>query len=389
MHDWNPRDAELLKDQRQAYDEMRERCPVAHSEPMGWSVFRHADITAVLADPQTYSSVSRFPAIPNGMDPPEHGRYREALAPHFSKENMDRLEPRARAIVVGLLEPLLESEGGEFVDDFAVPFTLQTLCAMLGWPAELWECLAGWTHGNQQAAFSKDPVAGQALHKLFSEHVEANLEAHRASPDGADNATAAMMYTRIDGKLLDDDQIVTILGNWTGGHGTVAAALSISLLHLADDRELQDRLRKDSSLTPAAVEEILRSDGPLVANRRITTRPVQIQGQDIPKDESLSLMWIAANRDPRAFDDAESVNIERETDISLLWGQGIHLCQGAPLARIELRLALEELLKRTSDFELARQEIARTTYPGNGLISLHLRCQVPGQQSRRQRETSS
>ena len=387
MNDWNPRDAEVLKDQRQAYDEMRERCPVAHSEPMGWSLFRHADITAVLADPQTYSSVSRFPAIPNGMDPPEHGRYREALSPHFSQENMDRLEPRAREIVVGLLKPLLDAGGGEFVDDFAVPFALKTLCEMLGWPTKLWECLAGWTHGNQQAAFSQDPAAGEALHKLFTGHVKANLEAQRARPDSTDNATAALMNTRVDGKLLDDDQIVTVLRNWTAGHGTVAAALSILLMHLAEDRELQDRLRKDSSLIPAAVEEILRSDGPLVANRRITTRRVQIQGTDIAKDESLSLMWIAANRDPRAFDDAESVNIERETDVSLVWGQGIHLCQGAPLARMELRLALEELLKRTSGFELARQEIARTTYPGNGLVSLHLRCQVPGQQSGRQRET--
>lgn len=327
---------------------------------MGWSLFRHADISAVLVDPQTYSSVSRFPAIPNGMDPPEHGRYREALAPHFSQENMDRLEPRAREIVVGLLEPLLDAGGGEFVDDFAVPFALKTLCAMLGWPTKLWECLAGWTHGNQQAAFSQDPAAGKALHKLFSEHVKANLEAQRARSDSVENATAALMNTRVDGKLLDDVQIVTVLRNWTAGHGTVAAALSILLMHLAEDRELQEKMRKDPSLIPAAVEEILRSDGPLVANRRITTRPVQIQGHDIPKDDSLSLMWIATNRDPRAFDDAESVNIERETDISLLRGQGIHLCQGAPLARMELRLALEELLKRTSDFELtARKFLVR------------------------------
>ncbi len=373
-HDnWNPREASVLEDQRRAYDEMRERCPVAHSEFLGWSLFRHKDIAAVLADPETYSNVSQFLAIPNGMDPPVHRRYREALAASFDQERMARLEPRAREIAANLLVPMLSAGEAEFVGAFATPFALKTLCALLDWPEQLWECLGGWTHGSQQAAFSRDPAAGKALASLFSEHVKANLDMHRASPDDAADATDALLRTEVDGERFDDGQIVSILRNWTAGHGTVAAGLGILALHLAQKPELQDRLRSDPSLIPAAIEEILRVDDPLVANRRTTTREVQIQGRTIPKGENLTLMWIAANRDPRAFDDPDAVKIERSSGASLVWGQGIHLCLGAPLARLEMRVALEELLSRTKRFEIAGDAPRRAIYPSNGLAALFLR----------------
>lgn len=371
--DWNPLDPSVLKDQRRAYDEMRERCPVAHSEFMGWSLFRHEDIAAVLADPATYSNVSRFPAIPNGMDPPVHGRYRQALDALFDQEQMAELEPRARDIAVKLLTPAIASKDMEFIDAFATPFAFKTLCAFLGWPERLWECLGGWAHDNQQAAFTRAPGAGRALASLFSEHVKANLMLHRASPSAAAGATDALLRTEVDGVRLDDDQIVAVLRNWAAGHGTVVAGLGNLVLHLARSPELQERLRREPSLIPAAIEEILRADGPLVANRRSTTREVGIRGRTIPKGAGLSLMWIAANRDPRAFGEPDSVKIGRNTETGMVWGQGIHFCQGAPLARLEMRVALEELLARTKRFEFAGDAPQRTVFPGNGLAALPLR----------------
>lgn len=374
QRDWNPLDESILKDQRRAYDEMRERCPVAHSEFMGWSLFNYEDIVSVLADPETYSNVSRFLAIPNGMDPPVHGRYRKALDPNFDQGQIASIEPHAREIAADLLDPLLSSGEVEFIDAFATPFSLKTLCAFLGWPERQWECLGGWVHGNQQAVFNKDPVAGKALASLFSEHVKANLDKRRtSSPNDMTNATDTLMSTEIDGVYLDDDQIVSILRNWTAGHGTVESALGILVLHLAQKTELQDKLRSDPSLIPAAIEEILRADGPLVANPRTTAREVKIQGRSIPKGEHLTLMWIAANRDPKAFDEPGDVNIERNTADSLVWGQGIHLCQGAPLARLEMRVAIEELLVRTKRIAFAGDDVPRrTVYPSNGLETLPL-----------------
>ncbi len=371
--DWDPRDSSILEDQRRAYDEMRKRCPVAHSEFMGWSLFRHEDVSAVLADPDSYSNQSQFLAIPNGMDSPEHGRYRKALDLFFDEKQIEKLEPRAREIAVKLLTPLQPGTAVEFVEDFAKPFALQTLCALLGWPEHLWECLEGWTHDSQQAAFTREPGAGKALAALFAEHVKTNLESHRAASSNKGSATDALLNLKVDGVQLDDEQIVSVLRNWTAGHGTVVAGLGILALHLANNPELQARLRSTPTLIPAAIEEILRTDGPLVANPRTTTREVELQGRTIPKGERLMLMWIAANRDPQVFDDPDAIKIERNTEASLVWGQGIHICQGAPLAQLEMRVALEELLLRTSSLALTDDAPQRAIYPGNGLARLPLR----------------
>ena len=221
---------------------------------------------------------------------------------------------------------------------------------------------------DQQAAFTADLAAGKA--RLFSEHVKANLDAHRGSPHAVDDATNGLLAISVEGSPLGDEQIVSILRNWTAGHGTVSAGLSILVLHLAEQPELQLRLRSDPSLIPAAVEEILRADDPLVANRRTTTREVEIGGRTIPEGASLSLMWIAANRDPGAFEDPESIEPRRGLDASLVWGRGIHFCLGAPLARLELRVALEELLARTERFERAGEAPPRSVYPSNGVARL-------------------
>ncbi len=374
--DWNPRDASILNDQRRAYDEMRERCPVAHSAFLGWSLFCHADVTAVLADPQAFSNAARFPVIPNSMDPPIHGPYYEALAQFFDKKQMAGLEPRVREISANLLRPLLAGGETDFIEAFATPFALKTLCALLGWPDQQWKCLAGWIHGNQDAAFNEDPVAGKALAELFAKHVRANLDSHRVSPGQSHDATDALLRTEVDRKTFSDDEIISILRNWAAGHGTVAAGLGILILHLAENPELQDRLRHEPTLIPAAIEEILRADGPLVANRRTTTRELEIQGRTIPKGDIVTLMWIAANRDPRMFEDPDRVKIERDTEASLVWGRGIHLCMGAPLARLEMRVALEEMLACTTCIELVGAPPQRAVYPGNGLAALLLRIKV-------------
>jgi cytochrome P450 len=381
QNDWDPRSPAVLADQRAAYDEMRDRCPVARSELMGWSVFRHADIARVVDDPATFSSASRHIAIPNGMDPPEHARYRDAIAPSFSEERLAALEPRCRAIAAELIEPMLAQDSAELLGEFAEPFALRTLCALLGWPESLWECLGGWTHGNQQAAFSRDPAAGRALAKLITEHVQANLDQHRDADHAPRDVTDALLATAVDGAPLTDEQIVSVLRNWIAGEGTVAGAISLAVLHLAQDVELQRRLRDDPSLIPQAVEELLRVDDPLVANRRTTTRAVEIGGRQVPAGAPISLMWIAANRDPATFENPEVVDIGRDTSDSLVWGRGAHLCLGAPLARLELRVAIEELLARSGAFEVAG-EVRQSVYPSDGLAWFGIRiARMGGEQA--------
>jgi hypothetical protein len=371
--DWNPLAASVLKDQRQAYDQMREKCPVAHSKFLDWSLFRHADIAAVLDDPATFINMARFPAIPNGLNPPVHGPWNAAVGAFFGAEQMTLMEPRARQISSQLLAPLCANDEVEFIADFTTPYAMKTQCALLGWPEQQWQSLADWVHGNYQVALSGDAVAGKELAERFAAQVKSNLDLHRAAPHAAADATDGLLQTEVNGKRCSDEEITSILRNWVAGHGTTVDALGIVLLHLARHAALQQRLRQTPALVPAAIEEILRVDGPLVANRRTTTREVTIQGRVIPKDASLSLMWIAANRDPAAFTDADAVKLERGTDAGMVWGRGIHFCLGAPLARLEMRVALEELLARTTLFELAGAVPPRKVYPGNGVSELLLR----------------
>ncbi len=373
--DWDPRDISVLADQRRAYDEMRERCPVAYSDFLDWSLFRHQDIISVLADAETYSSASKHLAVPNGMDPPEHTRYRNVLEPYFRPEQMMALEPRCRRIAVDLLQALLARDEVEFISEFAQPFLFKTLCTFLGLSSETWENLRGWTHGNQEAAFSQDREAGAALAREFAGYVTEALRVRReAGVDASNDLISSLMVTTAEGAALSDEEIVSLLRNWTAGQGTVAAALGILVYYLAEHADVQQQLRREPTLLPAAIDEILRADGPLIANRRTTTHDVEIGGRKIGAGEKLSLNWIAANRDGRAFDDPDAVRFERDPGGNLLFGAGIHYCLGAPLARLEMRIAMEELLTRTTTIEPgAKEPLRRDVYPSNGFQALPVR----------------
>jgi cytochrome P450 len=371
--DWDPRDPAVLADQRRSYDDMRERCPVAYSDFIGWSLFRHATVVEALENPAVFSNAARHPAIPNGMDPPEHERYRAAFAGQFSDDSMASIEPSCRAIARSLISAIANGEQVEFVSDFAEPFALRTLCAFLGWPEEHWEALGGWTHGNQQAAFTRDPSAGRALAKLLGEHVKRNLDAHRAADVSAlRTVTDDLIAMEIDGRHLTDEEIASSLRNWIAGEGTVAAGLSLIALQLAEQPGLQQALRAAPDRVHQAIEELLRVDDPLVANRRTTTQDVEIGGREIPAGANVALMWIAANRDPERFNDPDVIRLDRDTSDSLVWGGGIHVCLGAPLARMQLRVALEEILARTSSIE-ASGPAWRSVYPSDGMAELRLR----------------
>ena len=272
--DWDPRDISVLGDQRRVYDEMRERCPVAYSKFLDWSLFRHQDIINVLADPETYSSASKRRAVPNGMDPPDHTLYNRALAPYFQPEQMNALEPGCRRIAIDLLEEILAHGRDEvdFIPEFAQPFPIRTLCLFLGWPQGTWENLRGWTHGNQEVAFSQNREAGAALAREFTGYVMEALRVRREDGGHAigdmtetkqskqawhgTDVTTSIMGITVGGVALSDEDIVSVLRNWTAGQGTVAASIGILVYYLAMHTNMQERLRSEPALLPAAIDEI-------------------------------------------------------------------------------------------------------------------------------------
>lgn len=374
--DWDPSSDSVLRDQVAAYDEMRCKRPIARSELLGYSLFRHQDVSRVLADPQTFSNVvSKHKSVPNGMDPPEHTFYREAIEPYFVPDKLENFEPLCRQMAHDLLRSVAAGVEFDFVEAFAVPFALQCQCAFLGWPEELAGPVRQWTRRNRDAILAADRPALAKIAMEFESRIAGLLDerrhVHTAPPD---DITTALMRVQVNGQPLTDQELTSIFRNWTVGEvGSVAAAVGILAGRLAQSPALQRRLREDPTLLPAAIEEILRIEGPLVSNKRRATRDVTIGGLAIKAGERVSLMWISANRDELAFDDPHSVQLDRTQEANLLWGSGIHLCPGAPLARLEMRIALEALLSMSSEINMGSASPTRLAYPENGWATLPLR----------------
>ncbi|MEO8418800.1 MAG: cytochrome P450 [Methylophilaceae bacterium] len=375
--DWDPRSEDVSRDQRGAYDGMRERCPVAYSELLQWSLFGHEDITRVLHDHETFSSaVSQHLSIPNGMDPPEHTAYRRIIEPYFAPERMDAFEPTCREIAADLVQNSLASGEVELMADFALLFAVRVQCAFLGWPTNLHEPLARWTRKNHEATLAQDRQAMSEIAREFEGFIDDMLETRfQAGAKPEDDITAALMHEKVWGRPLSNEEIASILRIWTVGEiGTIAAAVGILAHYLAQHAELQEQLRAQPSLLPAAIDEILRIHGPLVANRRITTCPVEIGGRKIDTGERISLIWIAANRDGRVLEDPETFCLDRDPAKNLLYGAGIHVCPGAPLASMEMRVCMEELLERTSRIQpVPDKSPTSARYPASGFATLPLR----------------
>lgn len=374
--DWNPKGADVLRDQRAAYDAMRERCPVAYSDLMHWSLFRHEDVLRVLHDHETFSNaVSEHLSVPNGMDPPEHTPYRSVIDRYFSADRMAAYEPICRDIVTDLVCGLLQQDQVELMADFAWPLAARAQCAFLGWPSTLQAPLVSWTHKNHAATFNRDRAAMSEIAREFEGLIDGLVESRlEAGAKPEDDLTMSLMHEKVWGRPLSHEELASILRNWTVGEiGTLAASVGILTQYLAEHNDLQSQLRSRPSLVPAAVEEILRIHGPLVASRRITTRPVEIGGRQIGAGERLTLMWISANRDGRVFAEPDSFRFGRDPEKNLLYGAGLHVCPGAPLARLEMRVFLEELLARTENVQLIPgSQPGNAVYPASGFSRLPL-----------------
>ena len=373
--DWDPRSDTVLKDQIAAYDDMRQRCPVAYSTYLNWSLHKHQDVVRALHDHEIFSNaVSSHLSVPNGMDPPQHTPYRRIIEPYFDASRMQAFEPICRKIAVALVETLPHAGEVEFMSAFAEDFALQVQSAFLGWPADLHEPLRRWTRKNHEATLARDKAALEDVAYEFDGYIRVLLaERRNAGINGPDDITSSILRERIGDRLINDEEIVSILRNWTVGElSTISASVGILAHYLAERPDLQQRLRKDTSLLPAAIDEILRIHAPLIANRRITTRPVNVSGQQLPTGARITLMWASANRDEAVFGDPDEFRLDRNPANNLLYGAGIHVCPGAPLARLELRLIIEELLKNGRIALIPDKDPVKAVYPGSGFATLPL-----------------
>lgn len=378
--DWDPRAREVLEDQIQSYDEMRQRCPVAHSDYLHWSLFRHEDVVSVLADHATFSNSSRHLSIPNAIDPPEHTPYRRIVEKYFTSEHIGEFEPVCRANTEALISSLPQDDEVEVMSVLAQPFAVRNQCAFMGWPDSLRDALREWIGKNHRATLAGDRQAMAKIALEFDGYIREQLILRREAGDEAPaDATTRLLHEEIHGRPLSDEEIVSIVRNWTVGElGTIAASVGILVHYLAAHPELQQALRQGQEDLSEVIDEILRIHAPLISNRRVTTRPVTIGGREIPAGERISLIWASANRDEKVFGDPDDFQPQRNRDKNLLYGAGVHVCPGASLARLELCVFMQALLAGTRHIELAADKAPqRAFYPASGFSSLTVRIHRP------------
>lgn len=367
---WDPRSEAVTRDPLAAYDAMRQRCPVAYSDYLNWSLFRHEDVVRVLRDHQGFSNaVSAHLSVPNGMDPPVHTPYRRIIEPFFEPEPMAAFEPHCRAIARELVAELVAAREVEANSQFGQAFALRVQCRFLGWPEQVQTLLRDWLETSQRATLTQDRPRLAQLAQQFTDLVAELLETRRQAGAAAPaDVTTELLRSQVDGRPLDLDEITSVLRNWTAGEiGTIAASVGILVHFLAEHPDLHRELREQPDKLPEAIDEILRIHGPLVSNRRLATCPAMLGGREIRAGERLTLLWVSANRDEAVFENPTEFRWGRDPDLNLLYGAGIHVCPGAPLARLELRIVMEELLRAVTEIALVdNRPPVLATYPASG-----------------------
>lgn len=379
--DWDPRAPEVLADQTAAFDAMRARCPIAHSEFQGWTFFKHDDVLRTVLDHETFSNaVSTHLTVPNGMDPPEHTPHRQINEKYFTPSRMVEFEPRCRAVAQRLVARLPHHESIEVMEGFARTYSLEAQAEFMGWPDSMHAPLRDWVLRNHRATLARDREASAALAVDFDRYIRAELDQRRdAGPDSPQDVTAELTQDTVDGRPLTDEEIVSVVRNWTVGElSTIAAGVGSIIHYLAEHPDVQTdlrdaRARDDRASIDAACDEILRIRPPLAANRRVATCPVDVGGRHIEAGERVTVLWASADRDEDVFGNPDAYRPQDNAEHNLLYGAGIHVCPGAPLARLELRVVIEEVLDATTSIEVSTDsEPVLAEFPATGFTSVEV-----------------
>jgi cytochrome P450 len=348
------------------YRTMRDTNPVSRDPTTGvWSIFRYQDVATVLADHQTFSSdlsevMPKASDLIQGnilrMDPPRHHRLRSLVSKAFTPAAIEHMEGR----VAELTEELLEGTRGrrriELVSDLSYPLPVIVIAEMLGVPAEDRPQFKEWADALLTRD-NTDPLDTTQLEKVktqlnnFYEYLLEHVSERRAQPrqDLLTNLVAA----EIDGERLANREIVgfaTVL--LLAGHITTTALLGNIIRCLDEHPEAQAALRADQAAIPLAIEEVLRYRSPFALLARATTAKVQLGAQIIPPKQLVMAWLLSANHDERQFENPDEFVMDRQPNAHVGFGKGIHFCLGAPLARLESRVALGMLLRRYSQLRV-------------------------------------
>jgi len=347
-----------------AYRWLRAEAPVYwHDTPGFWAVTRHEDVIAVSRDPASFCSSQGTmladltrPIMPRQsilyIDPPDHVKYRKLVQPGFSPSRLKQLEPRVRQLACTLAADIDTGTAVDFVDEFAARLPLLVIAEMLGVPASDRAQFQRWSDLIIEVTTEQTPENMAASVELLG-YFAAVIAERRTQP--RDDLISTLVSAEVDGERLEEfDLLMFCMTLLVAGNETTRNLLLHGALALATHPAQRAALAADPGHIPAAVEEMLRWGSPITSFMRTATRDTTLRGQRIGAGERVLMLYAAANRDEAVFGpDAEDFRVSRDASRHLAFGFGEHFCLGAGLARMEARIAFEELLARFATIDLA------------------------------------
>jgi cytochrome P450 len=350
------------------YDRFRERGVFYAPEIDAWVVSRHADVVAVLRDGRTFSSVitvgnprpgpgddeaTRYSPLLLLSDDPEHARRRKIVNRAFTPSQLKAWEPLIGEVCTAYADALLGRDEVDLVAEFAVPLPIRIITSILGVPQEHVDTFRGFSEEITAAlgGHNVDPERRLATSRAFAGYITELLELRMREPAG--DLLTVIAEQVASGELTLGQGARFVMELLVAGNITTTHHLASSLLVLARDPELWQRLRDDASLVPRFVEESLRLESPIQGFYRLVTEDTVVGGEQIPADARVFVLYGSANRDDDAWPQCPQVDLDRPNlSAHLAFGRGAHACIGSSLARAESRIALEALLARVDRLEL-------------------------------------
>ncbi len=379
VHDWASDydifDPDYVRDPAPVWKELRERCPIAHTERWGgsWLPTRYEHLQKMVkmvpvlssasplvvppspemieileAETEKHGETSRTPPITS--DPPRHRPYRRIIMPLFSPHAVEKHIPYTRDLCNGLIDGFIGEGRADAAADYAEQITPRVIAHILGIDPARADEFVTWVRGVLEFGLTEPEQMVEYRTRIRAFFQEMVTE-RRETPRG--DAISMLIASEAEGEKLTDYRILGMCSLLLiAGIDTTWSAISSSLLHFATHPADQARLRTEPELLPTAVEELLRFYAPVTMGR-IVTEPVEIDGAEMQEGDRVLLNFPGANRDPEAFERADEVVLDRERNRHMAFGLGIHRCAGSNLARMEMQVALRTWFDRIGEFELA------------------------------------
>ena len=371
--DYDIFDPDYVRDPAPVWDDLRERCPIAHTTRWGgsWLPTRYEDLQqmvkmvpalssrssvvvppppelreVLVAEAKKYGSESP----PITADPPEHMPFRRLILPFFSPHAVEGQIPYTRALCNSLIDGFIETGRADAAADYAQQITPRVIAHVIGIDPARADDFVDWVRGLLEFGQTQ-PELRIKYRGVIRDFFQEMVSERRANP--GDDAISTLISAEVDGKKLDDYKIVGVcVLLLVAGIDTTWSSISSSLLHFATHPEDQARLRAEPELLPMAVEELLRFYSPVTMARKVT-EPVEMDGVEMVPGDRVLLNFPGANRDPAAFDRPDEVQLDRKRNRHIAFGVGIHRCAGSNLARMEMQVALRVWFDRIGAFTLA------------------------------------